>query len=348
MSRTFIYARVSTSEQHADNQIHEIEAAGFSVNERRIVTESISGSVAASERPQFSRLLDRLEPDDVLIVTKLDRLGRNAMDVRATVERFREDRETIADLRLQAPSGAWVRLGDVAEVSIASGPPQVRRDDVQRRVVIQANVQGRDMGSVVADIRQAIVEQVDLPTGYSVDIGGQFENQQRAQKRLALVVPVSLGLIALLLYFAFASVGQAMLILVNVPLAVIGGVFSLWISGQYLSVPSSVGFITLFGVAVLNGVVMVESINQRIANGLKVSDAVFDGAVSRLRPVLMTAITSALGLIPMLLSNGVGAEIQKPLASVIVGGLVTATFLTLFVLPVLFAWFSKGKLSDMA
>ena len=263
-------------------------------------------------------------------------------------ERFREDRETIADLRLQAPSGAWVRLGDVAEVSIASGPPQVRRDDVQRRVVIQANVQGRDMGSVVADIRQAIVEQVDLPTGYSVDIGGQFENQQRAQKRLALVVPVSLGLIALLLYFAFASVGQAMLILVNVPLAVIGGVFSLWISGQYLSVPSSVGFITLFGVAVLNGVVMVESINQRIADGLKVSDAVFDGAVSRLRPVLMTAITSALGLIPMLLSNGVGAEIQKPLASVIVGGLVTATFLTLFVLPVLFAWFSKGKLSDMA
>ena len=263
-------------------------------------------------------------------------------------ERFREDRETIADLRLQAPSGAWVRLGDVAEVSIASGPPQVRRDDVQRRVVIQANVQGRDMGSVVADIRQAIVEQVDLPTGYTVDIGGQFENQQRAQKRLALVVPVSLGLIALLLYFAFASVGQAMLILVNVPLAVIGGVFSLWISGQYLSVPSSVGFITLFGVAVLNGVVMVESINQRIADGLKVSDAVFDGAVSRLRPVLMTAITSALGLIPMLLSNGVGAEIQKPLASVIVGGLVTATFLTLFVLPVLFAWFSKGKLSDMA
>ena len=139
-----------------------------------------------------------------------------------------------------------------------------------------------------------------------------------------------------------------MLILVNVPLAVIGGVFSLWLSGQYLSVPSSVGFITLFGVAVLNGVVMVESINQRIADGLSVSDAVFDGATSRLRPVLMTAITSALGLIPMLMSNGVGAEIQKPLASVIVGGLVTATFLTLFVLPVLFAWFSKGKLKDMA
>lgn len=263
-------------------------------------------------------------------------------------ERFRQNREVISELRMQAPSGAWVRLGDVAEVKIASGPPQVRRDDVQRRVVIQANVQGRDMGSVVADIRQAIAEKVALPTGYSVDIGGQFENQQRAQKRLSLVVPVSLGLIALLLYFAFGSVGQAMLILVNVPLAVIGGVFSLWISNQYLSVPSSVGFITLFGVAVLNGVVMVESINLRIADGLAVADAVFEGAVSRLRPVLMTAMTSALGLIPMLVSNGVGAEIQKPLASVIVGGLVTATFLTLFVLPVLFAWFSKGKIRDMA
>jgi cobalt-zinc-cadmium resistance protein CzcA len=202
------------------------------------------------------------------------------------------------------------------------------------------------MGGVVADIRKAIATKVELPVGYSVDIGGQFENQQRAQKRLSLVVPVSLGLIALLLYLAFGSVGQALLILVNVPLAVIGGVFSLWVSGQYLSVPSSVGFITLFGVAVLNGVVMVESINRRIDDGLTVSDAVFEGAVSRLRPVLMTAITSALGLIPMLLSNGVGAEIQKPLASVIVGGLVTATFLTLFVLPVLYARFSQQKLAQ--
>lgn len=261
-------------------------------------------------------------------------------------EVFRENREAIADLRLQSPTGAWVRLGDVATVTIESGPPQVRRDDVQRRVVIQANVQGRDMGSVVADIRQVIADQVELPAGYSIDIGGQFENQERAQKRLGIVVPVSLALIALLLYFAFGSVGQAALILVNVPLAVIGGVFSLYLSNQYLSVPSSVGFITLFGVAVLNGVVMVESINQRVKDGLHVKDAVFDGAVSRLRPVLMTALTSALGLIPMLMSNGVGAEIQKPLATVIVGGLVTATFLTLFVLPTLYGWFSKWKLQE--
>ncbi|MFA3791653.1 efflux RND transporter permease subunit [Aliiglaciecola sp. SL4] len=263
-------------------------------------------------------------------------------------EEYRRNKEAISDIRLQSPTGAWVRLGDVASVSFESGPPQVRRDDVQRRVVIQANVQNRDMGSVVADIREIIAKKVNLPSGYSISIGGQFESQQRAQKRLAIVVPLSLGLIALLLYFAFGSVGQAMLILVNVPLAVIGGVFSLYLSNQYLSVPSSVGFITLFGVAVLNGVVMVESINQRIKDGLDTSKAVFDGATSRLRPVLMTAITSALGLIPMLMSSGVGAEIQRPLASVIVGGLITATLLTLFVLPVLYSWFSRKKIKELS
>ena len=338
--------------QAIESVVKEIEGA------RDVAMEQIAGESQLVVKPN-RRILSRygLAVSDVMELVSEGLGGASAGQVingneRYDIyvrfaERFRQDRASIADLRLQAPSGAWVRLGDVAEVTIESGPPQVRRDDVQRRVVIQANVQGRDMGSVVVDIRQAIADKVDLPTGYSVDIGGQFENQQRAQKRLSLVVPVSLGLIALLLYFAFGSVGQAMLILVNVPLAVIGGVFSLWISGQYLSVPSSVGFITLFGVAVLNGVVMVESINQRITDGLAVADAVFDGATSRLRPVLMTAITSALGLIPMLLSQGVGAEIQKPLASVIVGGLITATFLTLFVLPVLFAWFSKGKLKDI-
>ncbi|WP_394172843.1 efflux RND transporter permease subunit [Thalassotalea litorea] len=261
-------------------------------------------------------------------------------------EEFRANSEAIADIRLQSPTGAWVRIGDVASVSFESGPPQVRRDDVQRRVVIQANVQGRDMGGVVEDIQSTIASKVELPAGYSVSIGGQFESQQRAQQRLSIVVPLSLALIALLLYFAFGSLGQTMLILLNVPLAVIGGVFSLYLSGQYLSVPSSVGFITLFGVAVLNGVVMVESINQRIKDGIATADAIFDGATSRLRPVLMTAITSALGLIPMLMSNGVGSEIQRPLASVIVGGLITATLLTLFVVPSLYKFFSKGKIKD--
>lgn len=262
---------------------------------------------------------------------------------------FRDDPQAIAELRLRSPTGAWVRLGDVADVTIESGPPQVRRDDVQRRVVIQANVQGRDMGSVVADIRRKIEQDVELPGGYSVDIGGQFENQLRAQQRLSIVVPLSIGLIALLLYLAFNSLGQALLILVNLPLALIGGIVSLYVSGLYLSVPSSIGFITLFGLAVLNGMVMVEAINLRIESSQEpVEQAVFEAAVSRLRPVLMTAILSALGLIPLLLSNGVGSEIQRPLATVIVGGLITATFLTLFVLPVLYTWFSKNKLAQRA
>lgn len=337
----------------------EIEAAIKKINGARdVALEQIAGEaqlVITPKRQQLSRF--GLSVGDVMEVVKNGIGGVSAgqiingnerYDIYVRIEeKYRDNQEAIADLRIQSPTGAWVRLGDIATVSFESGPPQVRRDDVQRRVVIQANVQGRDMGSVVADIQKAIDNEVDLPAGYSVVIGGQFENQQRAQQRLSVVVPLSLALIALLLYFAFGSVGQAMLILVNVPLAVIGGIFSLYISGQYLSVPSSVGFITLFGVAVLNGVVMVESINQLVKDGIDTSKAVFDGAVSRLRPVLMTAITSALGLIPMLMSNGVGAEIQRPLASVIVGGLVTATLLTLFVLPVLYAWFSKAKIKDL-
>lgn len=254
---------------------------------------------------------------------------------------FREDMEAIKALILQSPSGAWIRLGDVANVSIESGPPQVRRDDVQRRVVIEANVEGRDMGGLVAELRERIDKEVDLPPGYSVVFGGQFENQERAQARLMVVVPLSLGLIFLLLYFAFNSVGQALLIMLNVPMALIGGIAALYFSGQYLSVPGSIGFIALFGVAVLNGVVMVNAINQRIVDGLSPQNAVFEGACSRLRPVMMTASIAALGLIPMLLATGVGSEVQRPLATVVVGGLVSSTLLTLFVLPSLFSAFSK-------
>ncbi len=337
----------------------EIEAVIKQVaGARDVALEQIAGEaqlVIQPKRQQLSRY--GLSVGDVMKVVKEGIGGVSAgqiingnerYDIYVRLEeKYRSNKDVIADLRIQSPTGAWVRLGDIATVEFQSGPPQVRRDDVQRRVVIQANVQGRDMGSVVADIRTAIDNEIELPAGYSVVIGGQFENQQRAQQRLAIVVPLSLALIALLLYFAFGSVGQAMLILVNVPLAVIGGIFSLYLSEQYLSVPSSVGFITLFGVAVLNGVVMVESINQLIKDGIATDKAIFDGAVSRLRPVLMTAITSALGLIPMLMSNGVGAEIQRPLASVIVGGLVTATLLTLFVLPVLYCWFSKAKIREL-
>ncbi len=255
---------------------------------------------------------------------------------------FRQDTETLKGLVLQAPGGAWVRLGEVADVVIESGPPQIRRDDVQRRVVIQSNVEGRDMGGLVAELRRRIADEIDLPVGYSVVFGGQFENQQRAQQRLMIVVPLSLGLIFLLLYFAFHSVGQALLIMLNVPLALIGGIAALYWTGQYLSVPGSIGFIALFGVAVLNGVVMVNAINQNVEAGGPVSEAVFQGALSRLRPVLMTAAIAALGLIPMLLSSGIGSEVQRPLATVVVGGLASSTLLTLFVLPSLYRVFSKG------
>ncbi|MEW8050741.1 MAG: CusA/CzcA family heavy metal efflux RND transporter [Candidatus Thiodiazotropha sp.] len=255
---------------------------------------------------------------------------------------YRRDVPALKQLILQAPGGAWIRLGDVADVAIESGPPQIRRDDVQRRVVIQANVADRDMGGLVAELRQRIGEEIDLPTGYSVVFGGQFENQQRAQQRLMIAVPLSLGLIFILLYFAFHSVGQALLIMLNVPLALIGGIVALFMSGQYLSVPGSIGFIALFGVAVLNGVVMVNAINQNLAGGMAMHDAINIGALSRLRPVLMTAFIAALGLIPMLLSGGVGSEVQRPLATVVVGGLASSTLLTLFVLPALYGVFSRG------
>lgn len=326
---------------------------------RDVALEQIAGEaqlVIKPNRRQLSRY--GLAVGDVMDVVRDGLGGRSAGQIISGNERydiyvrlaqsFRNDQQAIADLRLQSSTGAWVRLGDVADIAIDSGPPQVRRDDVQRRVVIQANVQGRDMGGVVADIRRVIDDEVDLPPGYSVAIGGQFENQQRAQQRLMIVVPLSIGLITLLLYFAFHSLGQALLILVNLPLAMIGGIVALLLSGQYLSVPSSIGFITLFGVAVLNGVVMVEAINLRIETTREgVADAVFEGAVSRLRPVLMTAVVAALGLLPMILSSGVGSEIQRPLATVIVGGLTTSTLLTLFVVPVLYPWFSKGKLAEI-
>ena len=279
--------------------------------------------------------------------------GRNAGKVIQGNERYdiyvrlnkksRHSMNAIRDLRLQSATGAWVRLGDIASVAIESGPPQIRRDDVQRRVVIQTNVEGRDLGGLVNELRQKIATEIELPAGYSVVFGGQFENQQRANARLMIVVPASLGLILLILYFAFSSVSQALLIMVNVPLALIGGIFALALSGQYLSVPSSIGFITLFGVAVLNGVVMVNAINRRIEDGIDIGQAILDGATSRLRPVLMTATIAALGLIPLLLSSGVGSEIQKPLATVVIGGLVSSTLLTLLVLPALFETFSKHK-----
>ncbi len=255
----------------------------------------------------------------------------------------RMDPAAIGNLILQAPDGAWVRLHDVAKIAVETGPPMIRRDDVQRRVVIQCNVEGRDMGGLVAELDRRIHKEIKLPPGYTVVFGGQFKNQERAQARLMIVVPLSLLLIFLLLYFAFHSAGQALLIMLNVPMALIGGVLALFVSGQYLSVPSSIGFIALFGIAVLNGVVMVDAINRRLEGGENMEESVRRGAESRLRAVLMTATIAALGLTPLILSTGIGSEVQRPLATVVVGGLVSSTALTLFVLPCLYAFFSRRK-----
>ncbi|WP_341501308.1 CusA/CzcA family heavy metal efflux RND transporter [Gallaecimonas sp. GXIMD4217] len=320
---------------------------------RDVAMEQLGGEAQLVIRPRRDRISRYgLAVGDVMALVSQGLGGASAGQVVDGNERYpiqvrlaegdRQDIEAIKALWLQAPGGARVQLGELAEVGLAQGPVQIRRDDVQRRLVIQANVGDRDMGSVVADI-QAAAAGLELPSGYSVKVGGQFESQARAQATLALLVPGSVLLIAVLLYFAFGSVGQALLILLNVPLALIGGVFSLAISGQYLSVPGSVGFITLFGVAVQSGVVLVDAINQRLAGGAELAEAVIEGAVSRLRPVLMTALTSALGLIPMLMSSGVGSEIQRPLAAVVVGGLVSATALTLLVLPAFYGAFSRGR-----
>jgi heavy metal efflux system protein len=255
-------------------------------------------------------------------------------------EKYRRDPEAIGRLWISAPGGQRVLVSEVADIRLVEGPPTVSREDAQRRVVIQCNVRDRDMGGFVEEARAAVQSKVDLPPGYFVTWGGQFENQQRAQRTLMVVVPVSLLLIFLLLYLSFASVKNSVLIILNVPFALIGGIVALFVSGQYLSVPSSVGFIALFGVAVLNGVVMVSYFNRLVRDGLPLREAVMEGAMLRLRPVVMTATVASLGLLPLLLSTGIGSEVQRPLATVVVGGLVSSTLLTLLLLPALYKWFA--------
>ena len=260
------------------------------------------------------------------------------------LEPFRESIDAIGGLLVPTPSGrARVPLSQLASVSVVSGPKQISHDNGQRRIVIQLNVRGRDMGGFVSDAQGQLAEKVKLPTGYFVTWGGQFENQQRAMRRLMIIVPITIGLIYLLLFSSFNSLKQAGLIILNVPFALIGGILGLFVSRQYLSVPASVGFIALFGVAVLNGVVLVSYINALRAEGKSVRDVVYEGTVLRLRPVLMTATVAILGLLPLLFSTGAGSEVQRPLAAVVVGGLLTSTALTLLLLPTLYGWFEGAK-----
>ena len=242
-------------------------------------------------------------------------------------------------LRLALPGGGSVPLASVARIERIDGPVKVDRENAQRYVVVQSNVRDRDLVGFVDDAKAAVARQVKLPEGYRLAWGGQFENQQRAAARLMVVVPVALLLIFFLLFSTFGSVRQALLVLSNIPFAMIGGIFGLLISGEYLSVPASVGFIALLGIAVLNGVVMVTYFNQLLARGMSLAEVVVEGARRRLRPVMMTASIAAFGLLPMLFASGPGSEVQRPLAIVVIGGLLSSTALTLLLLPILFRRF---------
>jgi len=244
---------------------------------------------------------------------------------------------------INLPDGNIIPLAELARIERVEGPVSISREAGQRFAVIRTNVEGRDLVGFVEEARTLISESVDLPEGYTVEWGGEFENQQRAAARLALVIPVALILIAFLLFMTFRSIKQTLIILSNIPFALTGGLIALWLTGEFLSVPASVGFIALLGIAVLNGVVMMSHFNHLLSKGLEITEVVREGALRRLRPVMMTATICAFGLVPLLLATGPGSEIQKPLAIVVIGGLISSTLLTLFLLPVIYRIFHKNQ-----
>ncbi|MHB8929233.1 MAG: efflux RND transporter permease subunit [Melioribacteraceae bacterium] len=310
--------------------------------------------------PQLQIKIDR---------SKISRYGVNVSDINQIIEtaiggkstgevfegekrfdlvvRFKEEArnnvDVIKNILVPTPNGSSIPLSQLADVYIEEGPAQISREHSQRRIVVEANVRERDIGSFVEEAQLKLDETIKLPTGYYLEWGGTFENLQSARTRLAIVVPLSLFLIFILLFISFGSVKNALLIYTGIPFAIVGGVFSLLIRGMHFSISAGVGFIALFGVAVLNGVVMVSYINQLRQEGKTLEEAVVQGAETRLRPVLMTALVASLGFIPMALSTSAGAEVQRPLATVVIGGIITSTILTLFVLPTFYMWFEKQK-----
>ncbi|MGZ8405122.1 MAG: efflux RND transporter permease subunit [Nitrospira sp.] len=255
-------------------------------------------------------------------------------------EPYRNSVAAIGEIRVKSPSGALIPLSDLAKIEMREGPARISREHVKRRIYIGFNVVGRDIGGVVDEGRAKIAAQLRLPEGYTIVWGGAFENMERANARLMIVVPITLGLVFFLLFWAFHSLRYATMIIINLPFALIGGVVSLWLSGQYLSVPASIGFIELFGLAVGNGIVLLSYINQLRHEGQQIDEAILAGCSLRLRPVVMTMMTTLLGLLPLALAQGIGAEVQRPLATVVIGGLFTSTALTLVVLPALYSLFA--------
>jgi cobalt-zinc-cadmium resistance protein CzcA len=306
-------------------------------------------------KPQLVIRVDReaagrygIAVDELLEVVQTGIGGQTVSQVIDGVRRFdlliwtrpeqRESLEAIRSMPLRSAVGALVPLDRIATVETVEGYSFVRREQLQRFAIVQLGVEGRDMDGFVQEAAARLATEVKLPQGYWFDWGGAFENQRRAMAKLAVIVPLTIALIFLLLYTAFGSVRHALLILANIPFATVGGVFALLVSGQYLSVPAAVGFIAVFGVAVLNGIVLIKFFNGLRAEGRALHDVVREGSLLRLRPVLMTALVEILGLLPFLLATGVGSEILRPLATVVIGGLLTATALTLLVLPALYEW----------
>ncbi|BBA36519.1 CzcA family heavy metal efflux protein [Methylocaldum marinum] len=259
-------------------------------------------------------------------------------------EKFRNNPQAIGQILLKSPNGALVPLEDLAIVEVVDGPAQISREYARRRLVIGANVRGRDLGGFVAELQKAVTEKVKLPEGYYIVWGGQFENLERAMNRLMVIIPITIAAIFFLLFLLFNSLRFAALIILVLPFASMGGIFSLFVTGEYLSVPASVGFITLWGIAVLNGVVLVSYIRGLRDDGLRQHDAIVEGCKQRFRPVMMTATVAMLGLVPFLFATGPGSEVQRPLAIVVIGGLITSTLLTLVVLPTLYRWFEEKRI----
>lgn len=307
--------------------------------------------------PQLRIAIDRqatarygINVEDVQNVISAAIGGENAGQIFEGIRRFdinvrfaekaRADADVIRNILISAPGGERIPLDQLSKIEEIVGPRQITRQNNQRFITVQCNVRGRDIGSFVTAGQKAIAEQVKMPPGYLVSWGGQFELQQEANKRLILVVPVTLMIVILLLFFNFSSLKNTLLILFNIPLALVGGVVALWLSGQNLSVPASVGFIALFGISLGNGMVLLTYLNQLLRDGVPMDETSIQGACLRLRPVLMTAITTGFGLLPLLFSSGTGSEVQRPLATVVIGGLVTSTLLTLLVIPALYKWFA--------
>lgn len=268
--------------------------------------------------------------------------GSYAVDVAVQYpQALKSSPEAIGSITIPAPSGARIALAQLAQISLETGPVQVNRERAQRLVIVMSNVEGRDLGGFVADVRRAVAERVTVPTGVFLVYGGQFENQERAMARLKILVPIVILLIGILLYASLRSWLLAALVFVNLPFAAVGGIAALWVRDLHLGVSAMIGFIALFGVAVLNGLVLLTTVERQRRSGLDAAAAAASGARERLRPVLMTALVASIGFLPVALSHGTGAEVQRPLATVVIGGLLTSTLLTLLVLPTVYAWLGR-------